>query len=73
MKPQWKESNSIFYLSDDNWLANDQWVRYGSCSGLQQLDYFETAVQLSNKLPTPDIIINDNGSQTWKVVWKNIC
>ena len=61
MKPYWKENNAFAYLTDDNALANREWTRHGSCSGLPQFDYFEKSIEISNHLPTPQIITNNVG------------
>jgi len=38
-----------------------EWTKHGTCSGLAQPDYFETALNLTTELLTPDILHNAIG------------
>jgi ribonuclease T2 len=38
-----------------------EWTKHGTCTHLTQLQYFETAIQLTQEIPTPDILIESVG------------
>jgi ribonuclease T2 len=48
------------YLTDDNFLANHEWPKHGSCTGLPPCDYMTTEIKALLALPgdqgTPEIL-----------------
>ena len=39
-----------------------EWSKHGTCSGLSQYDYFNNAIQLTFRIPTPDILYYSIGN-----------
>jgi ribonuclease T2 len=44
---------------DDFW--EHEWSKHGTCSGLTQTNYFENALALTNRIPTPTILTDSIG------------
>ena len=38
-----------------------EWTKHGTCTGLTQYQYFDTAVQLTNRIPTPTVLYDSIG------------
>jgi len=53
------------YVSDNNFLANHEWPKHGSCTGLDSRTYFSAALSALKNLPgdqgTPDLLKNNIG------------
>lgn len=47
--------------SSYNSFWEHEWTRHGTCSGLTQLQYFNTALQLTNRIPTPQSLYDSIG------------
>jgi ribonuclease T2 len=53
------------YVSDDNFLADHEWPKHGSCTGLDSGTYFSAAISALKRLPgdqgTPDLLTQNIG------------
>jgi len=38
-----------------------EWTKHGTCSGLTQLQYFQSAIQLTNQIPSPTVLYDSIG------------
>jgi ribonuclease T2 len=38
-----------------------EWTKHGTCSGLSQLDYFNQALDLTTRIPTPSLLYESIG------------
>ncbi len=38
-----------------------EWTKHGTCTGLTQYQYFDTAIQLTNQIPTPTVLYDSIG------------
>ena len=64
------ESKMIQYWPDVQYDENSpsydsfwqhEWTKHGTCSGLSQFDYFNQALDLTNRMPTPSILYDSIG------------
>lgn len=55
MTPEWKDIAPGYY-NDDDFLADHEWPKHGTCSGLDQLPYFQETVRVFKELPTPQML-----------------
>ena len=44
---------------DSFWIH--EWTKHGTCTGLSQLEYFDQAIQLTQSIPTPSILVDSIG------------
>ena len=44
----------------DNFWEHE-WMKHGTCSGLSQNDYFQFALELTERIPTPSVLYNSIG------------
>lgn len=55
------------YTTPDHFLADHEWAKHGSCTGLTSKVYFNAAISLFSKIPgdrgTPSVISNNLGKQ----------
>ncbi len=65
------ESTMIQYWPDVQYTTDDpqydsfwihEWSKHGTCSGLTQLQYFNEAIQLTQRIPTPSILSESVGN-----------
>ncbi|MFT3696404.1 MAG: hypothetical protein QM831_24905 [Kofleriaceae bacterium] len=44
------------YVGDHDFLADHEWPKHGTCTGLQPREYFQAALDAMKKVPTPDVM-----------------
>jgi len=59
-KPKW-ETYAPAYLLKEYLLPKHEWSKHGTCSGLEQLDYFMSSLSLIMQYSTPSILMNNIG------------
>jgi len=59
-KPKW-ETYAPAYLLKEYLLPKHEWSKHGTCSGLNQLDYFMSSLSLITQYSTPSILMNNIG------------
>eukprot|EP00581_Thalassiosira_minuscula_P031240 CAMPEP_0183785438 /NCGR_PEP_ID=MMETSP0739-20130205/66498_1 /TAXON_ID=385413 /ORGANISM="Thalassiosira miniscula, Strain CCMP1093" /LENGTH=160 /DNA_ID=CAMNT_0026029441 /DNA_START=781 /DNA_END=1263 /DNA_ORIENTATION=+ len=60
LNERWPNVKSSIDSIDHMSFWNHEWTKHGTCSGMSQKDYFQTALDLF--LPTPSIVLENHGS-----------
>jgi len=74
------EDTMIQYWPDVQYTVSDpqydsfwihEWSKHGTCTGLTQLQYFNEAIQLTQRIPTPTILSESVGKNISATVLRN--
>ena len=74
------ESTMIQYWPDVQYTVDSpsydsfwshEWSKHGTCTGLTQLQYFNTALQLTERIPTPSVLTESVGGNISASILRN--